>query len=170
MPRGWTRLWIAGATVLGSVLGIVLTIISVVLPEAGRLAQERAPSPFVAGFSPQAWIERVSPVSVGPVDEVLDQEQPDGPPWGRTFETTLRLGPPQQDLLISQLETLIAAELRSTGVNSWSSRFSLTPGPGPLRRHHRSFQYRRDQRAGAVFIQTVGGAEDLIVLISIHER
>jgi hypothetical protein len=170
MPRGWTWLGLAGATLVGMVLGILLTIVSVILPQADQMARQRTPSPFVMGFSPRTLIEQASPAKVGSIDEVLDREQPGNRPWGRTFETTLGLGPIQQDLFVSRLNNQIATTLRNSGVNSWSSGSRSTVGPRSERSSHHSFQYDRGGRAGAIHVWTVGDDDEVLVLISLHER
>jgi hypothetical protein len=170
MPRGWTWLGIAAATLVGMVLGILLTIVSVILPQADQMGRQRVPSRFVMGFSPRTLIEQVSPVKVGRIDEVLDREQPGFQPWGRTFETTLSLSPMQQDLFVSQLNNQIASALRNSGVNSWSSGSRSTVGPRSDRSSHHSLQYDRGGRAGAIHVWTVAGDGDVLVLISLHER
>jgi hypothetical protein len=52
MPRGWAWLWVATAVVVGLVLGILLTVVSVIRPLAAQRARQEAPSAFLRASRP----------------------------------------------------------------------------------------------------------------------
>jgi hypothetical protein len=170
MPRGWVWLWVAAAVVVGQVLGILLTVVSVIRPLSAQRARQEAPSAFLQGFSPRPMIELAGAVTVESFTEEIDREPRGNRPWGRTFTATVRLGPAQESLFASQVQDRFLMALYASGAHVGSSGSVSTGSIGPARREHRYIQYDRGGKTGAVHLWTIGHGDGVLVLISLHER
>jgi hypothetical protein len=169
LPRSpWIWGGFAFSVVLGMGLGIVLTVLSVILPRSWELKRSQGASPFLMNFDAQGILRQAGVTQVTSFGEGGDSG-PRGDRWGRTFDAEVTLPPGARDGFRDQLQGRVTTAIQlSQGSITGITNGNL--GTGPTRQDHLSLQYNLPGRGGSVHAWVIGEGDQASVILSIHER
>jgi hypothetical protein len=166
--------WAASLLTVGIIVGIVLAIVTVILPRKHELSRAFDPSGFLAGFNPYA---AVAAAAAGPVNVVESRDDRDS--WGnrlcgKSFVYKCQIKPAQQALFFQSLNGGIQARLmrrtrRPRQSFIYGSGSSSSTGPD-WRLDSQTNTYQEGGAQGLVRVWSYARGDDVVVIVNISER
>jgi hypothetical protein len=170
--RRWlTRALVVAAGVSGVGIGVVLSIVTVIVPRRHELSRVRPTSRFLRDFDPWAAMKSIKPLSG------TYQESDDRNPWdnnrifARTYRIDCQVPAAEQTQLLQQLHGAIQSGIAVGGgprMSVWSSKADSHNGPDGMT-HESAVNYRDGAVLGVVRVWAFGRGDQMRLIISATE-
>ncbi len=169
----WRWLLIAAAWVTGLILGVVLTIVTVLLPRQRELSRPETTSPFYETFEPFEFMMKVRPTSVwSTVGSGRLQEPFTSKELARSVLLSGQVPEAEQNDFLTKVETEMRNRFHSfpqNGRTFLNNSASTSTSDGVSRTIHHGWTYRQGDSYGTIQILLYGLEDKVTLFFTIQE-
>jgi hypothetical protein len=178
LTRLGRRLRFFAVLFLGMVLGILLAIVTIILPRKNELALVHQESPFFTAFNPTAELERLTGKPPEQVQTDEDRDAMHGRSWTRTHIVRCKVPAAEQvatfDKLLGAFQSSVFANTgpasrRRMRQQIWTSSRGTQTGD-KWTYQYASMHYHEGRTAGVVNVTATGRGDELTFHVSVSER
>jgi hypothetical protein len=167
----WRRLVVVLAAVAGLAAGIVLSIVTIVLPRKHELSRVQESSEFFKTFDPKTILQAASPGISVTSENQEDRDRWGSRVWSRSFVLRVKAKFAEQDGIIQGLNSSLQTTSRRSGstyVMTWMTNSNVSSGPKWRQAHH-VFTYVEGRTQGVIHVWATGHDDDLTLFLTIAE-
>jgi hypothetical protein len=166
---------LAGLFLAGLALGVVLTIVTVVLPRKRELARVDARSMFYASFDPRSAVQSASPASVEVLESQDDHDRYGALVGRKWFAYRCRVPSKQQANFIQTVTSGVQSMMRPmSGISrrqmAWAYVSQSHTNSGASSQYDsRTLTYQAGKDSGNIHLWASSQGDEMLLLISIAE-